>query len=82
MRAKAKIVGIGERKAGISNKNNRAYDFTPVAFVYESKSMSGVAAATANVDQSVLDPLSGLHVNDEVDIIFSDYPKFTVHGIV
>ena len=82
MRAKAKIVGIGNRKSGISTKNNKAYDFTPVSFVYEDQNVNGFAAGTANVDQSVLAALPGLSLNAEVDIIFSSYPRFTVHGIV
>ena len=82
MRAKAKIVGIGNRRSGISTKNNKAYDFTPISFVYEDSGVNGFAANTANVDQSVLAAVPGLNVNDEVDIIFSSYPRFTVHGIV
>ena len=82
MRAKAKIVGIGPRRSGISNKNNKAYDFTPISFVYEESGVNGFAANTANVDQSVLSAVPGLNVNAEVDIIYSSYPRFTVHGIV
>ena len=82
MRAKAKIVGIGNRLAGISTKNNKAYDFTPISFVYEDSGVNGFAANTANVDQSILSAVPALSVNDEVDIIYSSYPRFTVHGIV
>ena len=82
MRAKAKIVGIGSRRSGISTKNNKAYDFTPISFVYEETGVNGFAANTANVDQSVLSAVPGLNVNAEVDIIYSSYPRFTVHGIV
>ena len=82
MRTKAKIVGIGNRRSGVSTKNNKAYDFTPISFIYEESGVNGFAANTANVDQSVLSAVPGLNVNAEVDIIYSSYPRFTVHGIV
>ncbi len=51
MRKTIQIVGVGERRKGVSQKTGRAYDFTPIAFTYEHMSMNGVGAATVNVSQ-------------------------------
>ena len=50
------IVGVGERRYGVSKKSGKSYDFTPVAFTYEDPffSPTGVKAETVNVDQSAL----------------------------
>ena len=69
MRTIAKVVGIGARKSGISNKTHRAYDFTPFHLIYKDKSVEGAAAAAPLVDQSVLDPISLPKVGDEIDIV-------------
>ena len=72
MRVRAKIVGIGERRSGVSKKN-RPYDFTPFHLIYPDKSTEGFAAASANVDQSILDPIPMPKLNDEVEIFCHFY---------
>ena len=82
MRIKAKIVGIGERKAGTSKKG-RAYDFTPLHLVYPDKNTEGFAAAVTNVDQSILDAIPMPKVNDEVEMFCHFYNgSMTVDGIL
>ena len=82
MRIKAKIIGMGERKSGTSKKG-RAYDFTPFHLVYEDKNTEGFAVATANVDQSILDPIPLPKVNDEIDLFCHFYNgSMTVDGIL
>ena len=49
MRTTMKIVGIGDRKAGVSTKNGKAYDFLPISFVYPDKFTKGLKAATASI---------------------------------
>lgn len=44
------IVGIGERMYGVSKKNNKPYDFTPVALLYESSGFTGRAGITLNLN--------------------------------
>lgn len=70
MRAIAKVVGIGLRKSGTSQKTNRAYDFTPFHLIYKDKNTEGCAAASPLVDQSILDPVPMPKVGDEIDIVF------------
>lgn len=72
MRTKAKIVGICERRSGVSKKG-RNYDFTPFHFIYPDKNTDGFAAASANVDQSILDPILLPKLNDEVEIFCHFY---------
>lgn len=53
MRAKVKIVGVGQRRSGKS-QSGRSYDFTPLSFVFEDKQFTGYRAATVNVDAQSL----------------------------
>ena len=82
MRTKAKVVGIGERKSGISKKGNK-YDFTPFYLVYPDKNTDGLAAASANVDQSILDCIPMPKVNDEIELFCHFYNgNMTIDGIL
>ena len=82
MRTKAKVVGIGERRSGVSKKG-RAYDFTPFHLVYEDKNTEGFAVAVSNVDQSILDAIPMPHVNDDIEIFCHFYNgSMTVDGIL
>ena len=82
MRTRAKVVGIGERKSGTSKKG-RAYDFTPFHLVYPDKNTEGLACASTNVDQSILDAISMPKVNDEIEIFCHFYNgNMTVDGIL
>ena len=68
MRVAIKVVGLGKRRAGVSPKNGRDYDFIPMAFVMHDQQFEGVRAATANVSGPDVDSIGGLKVNDELDI--------------
>lgn len=82
MRIKAKIVGKGVRKSGVSKKG-RNYDFTPFHLLYEDQNVSGFAAAVTNVDQSILDPIPLPQVGDEVEIFCHFFNgSMTVDGII
>ena len=82
MRTKAKVVGIGERKAGTSKKG-RKYDFTPFHLIYPDKNTEGWAVACTNVDQSILDAIPMPKVNDEIEISCHFYNgSMTVDGIL
>lgn len=56
MKTQVTIVGVGERRTGTS-KTGRQYDFVPVAFTFESRSMEGLNAGSCNVDGSYADQL-------------------------
>lgn len=82
MRTTAKVVGIGERKSGVSKKGNK-YDFTPFHLIYPDKNTEGYAAACTNVDQSILDAIPMPKINDEIEIFCHFYNgSMTVDGIL
>lgn len=53
MKARITVVGVGTRRTGVS-KNQKPYDFTPVAFEFEDPFFTGVKAETVNIAQSAL----------------------------
>ena len=73
MRTKIKIVGIGDRKAGVSTKNGKPYDFQPVSFVYPDTYVKGLKAATANVSGDMLDAIGGVKLEEEREIFYHTY---------
>lgn len=83
MRAKMKIVGLGERKSGISKKNNKPYDFISVSVVYPDKFVEGFKADTCNVDYGMVDAVGGLVLNEERDVFFHTYNNaLVIDGIL
>lgn len=78
MRTNIKIVGIGDRKAGVSAKNNRPYDFLPVSFVYPDKFTKGLKAATSNVAGDLVDAVGGLKLDDEREIFYHTFNNSVV----
>ena len=48
------IVGIGDRKAGVSKSTNRSYAFTPVYYTRPDKAVNGLVAESANMDDETL----------------------------
>lgn len=53
MRKEITVVGVGARRSGVSN-SGKAYDFTPIAFTFQSEAFEGVEAHTVNVSQDCL----------------------------
>lgn len=53
MRSTITIVGVGERKFGVS-KAGKPYDFTEVSFTYEVPGYAGVKAESANFSAAAL----------------------------
>ena len=78
MRTTVKIVGIGERKAGVSTKNGKPYDFLPISFVYPDKFTKGLRAATANVSGEMVDAVGGVKLDDQRDIFYHTYNNAVV----
>lgn len=73
MRTNIKIVGIGERKSGVSAKNGKPYDFQPISFVFPDTYTKGLKAATANVSGDMLDAIGGVKLEEEKEIFFHTY---------
>lgn len=68
MRSEFSIVGVGQRRSGTS-QTGRAYDFTPVSFVFEDKQFQGVRAATVNVDAQSLNGYLPV-IGEMVDVVY------------
>ena len=82
MRTPAEIVGLGNRRAGVS-KAGKAYDFQSVSFVYSDGYTTGVAAATALINGPELDAVGGLSIGDVADMVYHTYNgKLIVDAIV
>lgn len=46
MRTTIEVIGVGQRKAGISKKTQRAYDMTEYSIKYDHQMFSGAKAET------------------------------------
>lgn len=73
MRTKIKVVGIGQRKSGMSKNTGKPYDFLPVSFVFEDQYFTGFRAATANIDGPTVDAAGMLKVDDQREIFYHTY---------
>lgn len=69
MRKNVSILGIGQGISGTS-KTGKAYAFTPVSFAYTDDQFQGFKAETVNIDSSMILDRGGIHVNDQLDIVF------------
>lgn len=78
MRTTIKIVGLGNRLTGTSKKTNKPYDFQPVSFLYDDPYTTGFKAATANISGDMIDPLGGLHLDEEREIFYHTYNNSVV----
>ena len=79
MRKTITIIGVGDRRQGVSAKTNKPYDFTPVSFTYDVPFMYGVKAATANVAQDCMGDYTPL-IDDVIEVIMhEDYRTGSVY---
>lgn len=69
MRKNVKVVGIGQRTAGTSNKTGRSYDFTPVSIVYPDEKFNGYRAATVNMQTEDF-MHNNIKLESEIDMVF------------
>ena len=78
-----KVVGLGERKSGVSTKNNKPYDFIPISFIFEDKFTEGFKAATSNVGYDMVEAIGGIKVNKEREMFFHTYNNtIVIDGIL
>ena len=78
MRKIIKIVGLGDRKQGVSAKG-REYDFTPVSFTYQMPWTKGLRAATCNINQDAMLDYTPA-IGDEVEVVMrEDYRTGAVY---
>lgn len=54
MRTTIEVIGVGQRKSGISKKNNRPYDMTDISFKYDHQQFRGVKAETVAFPADVI----------------------------
>ncbi len=71
MKTVIRIVGLGERRKGISSKSNRPYDLQDVAFTYDRRYFTGEGAATCTVNGDVLDGVN-LRIGNVYDAIITE----------
>ena len=74
MRTTITVCGVGQRKTGVSPKNNQPYDFQQVSFTYPDKWTTGEAAATSLVNGSDIDAVGGqIMVGMQYDAVYHTY---------
>ena len=67
------IVGIGKHMYGVSKKNNKPYDFTPVSLLYVAPGFSGHAAVTLNLNAEQVASIKDFSVGAIFDaVVFLD----------
>lgn len=67
MRANVKVIGIGERVSGTSEKNGKGYDFTPICIAFKDDKFTGHRAERVNVRTTEI-PV-GITVGSEYDCV-------------
>ena len=78
MRKVIKIVGLGDRRQGVSAKG-REYDFTRVSFTYEDPWTKGSRAATCNINQDAMADYIPA-IGDEIEVVMrEDYRTGAVY---
>lgn len=70
MRKLITIVGVGERRQGVSAKG-RKYDFTPVSFTYHMPDTTGLRATTCNIFQDALGDYIPA-IDDQVEVVMRE----------
>lgn len=69
MRKDVTVLGIGQRKAGISKKGGKKYDFTEVAIGYEADGFAGMKCETIAFDTAMIAE-KNLTVGEVLDLVF------------
>lgn len=72
MRTNIKIVGIGQRIAGVSSKTNKNYDFTPISLVFTDGRTAGYRAETTNVNTADLPATLALDAEYDAVVHFAN----------
>lgn len=69
MRKNVTVIGVGQRKAGISKKGGRKYDFTEIAIGYEVDGFSGMKCETVAFDTAIIGE-KNIAPGDVLDLVF------------
>lgn len=79
MKKYVKIVGIGERKKGVSRKTNQPYDIQKVACVFDDGYITGQNAFNCFVDGAEAEDI-GLVVGHEYEVVlgYRNYQPYIV----
>jgi hypothetical protein len=68
MRKMVQVVGIGQRKAGLSKKGKK-YDFTEISIVFPADGVTGMKAETIAFDSAVIGERI-IAPGDTLDLVF------------
>ena len=83
MRATITVVGLGQRKQGISDKTKKPYDFQNVSFTYPDAYTTGESAATSLVGGPDIDAVGGLRIGQQYDVAYHTYSgKVIIDAII
>lgn len=79
MKAIVKVVGIGERRKGISSKTGKSYDFQKVACVFDDGYMVGQNAFNCSVDGAEVEAC-GMKVGGEYEAVigYRNYQPYII----
>ena len=72
-RVKARVIGLGERRKGVSTKTNRPYDFQEIVFAFEDSRFKGLNAFTAPVNGTDLDAVPNFGEGVFVDLVYHSH---------
>lgn len=74
------IAGVGKRMSGVSKKNNKPYDFTPVSLLYEAPDFTGRAAVTLNLNAELVAEIKEFYVGGifEAIVYFDAYRRMNL----
>lgn len=79
MKTVVKVVGIGERKKGVSQKNGKSYDFQKVACIFDDGYIAGQYAFTCSVDGAEVEK-AGIVVGGEYEVVigYRNYQPYII----
>ena len=72
MRNLVQVLGVGQRKSGISKRTRQPYDFTEVSFGFPDPGFDGLRCETVSVDSVLLGDRS-LAAGETVDAVYHQY---------
>ena len=71
MRKFITIVGVGNRMSGTGKNSGKPYDFTPVSFTYDDKFVTGVKAASCNINADSMRDYTP-NIGDTVEVVLRE----------
>lgn len=79
MKTTIEIVGVGERKTGVSQKTNKPYDLVNIAYEYPDRNIEGVNATNQIIEGKWLDEYN-VHVGSKHEVVlgYRNYQPYII----